>query len=167
MYYLSKYKNINLDKKISKMIVYNFKFILKDIHPNIITTIGIFSNIMIYYIQIGTCIKYLFFIKYLSDVLDGEVARTFDKSTKLGNFLDTTSDLMYIGIALQHILSINTIYFIVPYFIFIYNVNNRYKLYETHDYIKDSDKNNFFIDEIVRFLTLNSYLMYIFFFLFW
>lgn len=64
------------------------------LHPNILTIIGFFitliaSSILPFYLQIGGL---FILLGGLFDLLDGAVARSNNKSTKFGAFLDSTLD---------------------------------------------------------------------------
>ena len=93
--------NIKLDDKVAKIVLDNYNF--ENIAPNIITLIGIICNCIVLvislYIKIDSNIKkvmllFILFIRWLVDILDGAVARKYNKVSKLGHNLDTFSDLM-------------------------------------------------------------------------
>ena len=91
---------IDTDKLYSDYLVSKLKF-LKNIHPNIITFFGIFLNVLIYYsldLKLLLPLLFLLFLRYLTDCLDGAVARMYKKVSKLGGYLDTISDHMLIFI---------------------------------------------------------------------
>lgn len=112
---------------VADFLMNNFDF--SKIEPNYITLIGIISNILIFlkienFVNFDSMEKYYFiesliFIKFLTDTLDGAVARKFNKTSKIGNFLDTLADEMFQLIALNFILhkfnlpiSLNIIYLV-------------------------------------------------------
>jgi CDP-diacylglycerol--glycerol-3-phosphate 3-phosphatidyltransferase len=80
------------DKGLSRVALLIFG---KDIHPNFLTVMGLLINIgagvclgMGYWVPGGILIVVAGFF----DVLDGAVARTFNKATKFGGFLDSVID---------------------------------------------------------------------------
>ena len=78
----------------------NNEFLLsffKEIHPNIISITGIITNfIILYYIKMGNVFlaNIYLVIRFFTDILDGAVARKYNKTSKLGGYLDTTNDLI-------------------------------------------------------------------------
>ena len=78
----------------------NNEFLLsffKEIHPNIISITGIVTNFLIlHYIRrknISLANSFLI-IRFFTDILDGAVARKYNKTSKLGGYLDTINDLI-------------------------------------------------------------------------
>ena len=45
----------------------------------------------------------MIFLRYLADIIDGKVARKYKKTSKLGGYLDTISDVMFSG-AITYVL---------------------------------------------------------------
>lgn len=78
----------------------NNEFLLglfKNIHPNYISIFGIVCNILIImflYLKDSNKANIFLVIRYLCDVLDGAVARKYNKGSKLGGYLDTIDDIM-------------------------------------------------------------------------
>ena len=93
-----KLESVRVDDIITTKIIEKVS-ILKHIHPNIITISGLILNFYIYHLLdtpnsniylLGSCIIY----RWLADCLDGAVARKYKKSSKLGLYLDTLSDVI-------------------------------------------------------------------------
>lgn len=91
---------LNIDSIVTQFFIENLP-ILKSIHPNIITLFGLMLNglILLFYTEPGFIFYFILFLRYLSDCLDGGVARAYNKSSVFGGFLDTASDniLLYIA----------------------------------------------------------------------
>ena len=103
--YKKKY-NFNLDDYFASIFINNI-YLLKYIHPNIITISGLLLNFYIYKLlntnKINIYILFLsLFYRWLADILDGAIARKYNKQSKLGHYLDTLSDsiLIIIGFSL-------------------------------------------------------------------
>ena len=162
-----KYK-INLDDYIAKKIIENI-FLFKYIHPNIISLFSIILNFCIYKLLYSNNNNiYLFslflLLRWLSDLLDGAVARKYNKLSKLGHYLDTLSDIMLIIIIFNFILqSIFGYPFVLNMIIIsllIIYLFTKYNMLETHKNLKKY--NNNFFECIIPFLTNNSYITFLF-----
>ena len=93
------FSGINLDNMIGQKIVDTDIF--KNINPNIITLFGIILNLVIYFLLKGGYVFFgniVCFIRCLTDILDGNIARKYNKTSKLGGFLDTLCDFMLIQV---------------------------------------------------------------------
>ena len=68
------------------------------VHPNWITLVCIYikyvSIVALSELQLDLLAAYMILERYL-DCLDGEVARTYHKTSQIGNYLDKYSDLVY------------------------------------------------------------------------
>ena len=86
---------IDTDSIIGKFFIDNFSF-LKYIHPNIITICGFCVNFILnkYLLKNNLNLNFIILlnIRMLIDILDGCVARKYNKTSKIGNILDTLSD---------------------------------------------------------------------------
>jgi len=91
---------IELDTKINKRIKYLVP-LFSNIHPNIITIIGIFMNGMAFYAYFNLNNKkwtaIFLVLRILCDNLDGIVARTYNKVSKLGGLLDGIADCLLVS----------------------------------------------------------------------
>ena len=113
-----KFINFSIDDYIANILTQNEFF--KDIHPNAITLVGIICNIIIFRIVFNNKFNVLnnkhdnivFFIillvRYLTDILDGKIARKYNKVSRLGNYLDSLSDIMMCFIMYSFIIKIYT-----------------------------------------------------------
>ena len=103
-----------IDFSTDEIIRYCLKhilFLFKNIHPNLITIFGIILNFAVIFLFQNKYISLLnitLLVRYLCDTLDGFVAREFNKSSELGGYLDTFSDLMFILIYVYLILNTYT-----------------------------------------------------------
>lgn len=159
---------LNLDNIIVNKIM-KYENIFKNVHPNIVTISGLLMNFYIYYLLykpnfnlnlLIVCLLY----RWLVDILDGAIARKYKKTSKLGNLLDTLSDLIMLFIIINYI---QEYYFNISFNIFnsvllvisiiiIY----KYKILESHNNVKNTKKNNI-IDYIIEFSVKNTLIIYI------
>lgn len=82
--------------------------IFQHIHPNLITACSFFLNAGIIYgiTHNRSRILYVFVVlRILTDILDGNVARLYHKTTDLGGFLDTMGDAMLYGFTVPFLLA--------------------------------------------------------------
>ena len=91
---------IKIDRNIADYVSENIT-LFKYIHPNIISFIGIICNILIYFlifknIKNKLLLLILFNIRALSDILDGAIARKYNKTSKLGHYMDTFSEFKFL-----------------------------------------------------------------------
>lgn len=165
----NKLRHIKNDDVIAIKIIDKIK-IFKYIHPNIITLFSFVCNFIILYYFLhkknSNILPIILFLRWLSDLLDGAIARKYKKTSKLGNILDTSSDIMLIGIFLYLFdmkLGFSYKYIFPLYVAYIFFSNYKYSFYTQHDNIKDSKKSNIFIS----FLVNNSYILFILSYLFY
>ncbi len=161
---------IKTDDYIGKFLVNNLSF-LKHIHPNFITISGFIVNFIILYFLLKSPISsdtYTLFIimlllvyRWLADVLDGEVARKYNKQSKLGGTLDTISDSVLFSIFIFFIickLKLPYIYFFIYIILLIIFVWYHESLHD-HTNLKKDNIVGFFINNsfipmvIVLFIT--------------
>ena len=138
----------------------------KNIHPNIITTIGIIINLIIP-IKINQKkineVNILLVIRYLIDIFDGAIARKYNKTSKIGGYLDTFSDLIlfyiyiYIGSKCvlnlpEHLCKLLTLFLSLCIYIYLNNLDSL----SDHKFLYTNKKNQlltFFMNNtIVSFL---------------
>lgn len=148
----------------------------KNIHPNYISIIGIFSNfISLYFFEKKELYKSFFFmiIRSIADCLDGIVARKYNKVSYFGGFLDTTNDLTFCSIIcyiiFKHYMKINTntsfilsIISLIVFFSFMYKNGT----ISDHDGLKKKPNN---IKDALIFLSVKHsflcHLLLIYFFM--
>ncbi len=76
------------------------------IHPNTISIFGIICNFYIIkflYIQNKYSANMLLIARYFADIMDGAVARRFNKTSVIGGYLDTLDDSLLISLYLGYI----------------------------------------------------------------
>lgn len=83
-----------LDNNFTSFVLKDNNF-FKNIHPNSITIAGFICNIFLWFsitqqLLISTAL--ILFVRYTCDLLDGGVARKYNKVSDLGGFLDSVSD---------------------------------------------------------------------------
>ena len=138
------------------------------VHPNIITITGMICNILIItfllqkYIYIANI---LLIIKYFCDCLDGAVARKYNKTSKLGGYLDTISDVTliapYCGVviwAMTGDLAYAIGACLISLFVFLGYFTYQKALFN-HDNIKSGGEN--IIEKIIEFTVINSIIVYL------
>ena len=136
--------------------IFDNDFVLNNfssIHPNYITLVGIISNfLVIYYLNQKKIYYSIFFLmlRCVCDILDGLVARKYDKTTNLGGYLDTLGDCLittlYFYLFIKCNLKVNyndSLRYTVIYFFFhMFTMNNLGSLYH-HDDLKKKKKDFF------------------------
>ncbi len=168
-----KFINFSIDDYIANILTQNEFF--KDIHPNAITLVGIICNIIIFRIIFNNkfnllnnkydSIVFLIILltRYLTDILDGQIARKYNKVSELGNYLDSLSDIMMLFIMYSFIIKIYTntsnkliiLSYIFIVFIFQYTFN----IFYTHQLIKNNINNNIFTT-IISVMTNNTIILF-------
>ena len=161
-------KNIKTDDFITKTILDNTS-LFENIHPNIVTISG---GLLTF--PIVNAIKQkefnkmiiLFFLRWLADCLDGGIARKYNKSTKLGERLDTVSDTIFTltcAYYLTKIYNMDIEYFysfIVILFVILYrnDMFNSDDVVDTHAKMKDYNGSNIF-DNLLRIHFNNTWVL--------
>jgi phosphatidylglycerophosphate synthase len=89
---------MSMDDVVAKTVVDKVG-VLKYIHPNVITISGIFLTYLIYIElfkkNVNLAILFLLLaLRWLADLLDGAVARRYNKKSHIGGMLDTLSDFL-------------------------------------------------------------------------
>lgn len=152
------------DLLVEKFFMNNVKF-FEHIHPNIVSGTSIGLNILIYKELSEKKIRYrylctLFALRWLTDILDGSIARKYNKQSKLGGTLDTIADYMlfiilFDFVAKKYNLSIS--YYCV--FIALLGFNLYYNdSISCHDSYKNYSKDTV---NIIPFFVNNSSISYI------
>lgn len=160
--------DLNLDKIYTDFVLAKCSW-LRYIHPNIITLMGLVTDLLIlsfiihgYLIPIGLG----FFIRYSCDCLDGAVARKYNKVSDIGGLLDTIADSTLIFILVLGVCKLLGIdhYYLIPSLIVI--LNTTYLILNQavvhHHNIKV--RGNLF-HNIYRFGVNNNVLIYILFYI--
>ena len=170
--YLKNY-DLRLDDHIGVIIADNIP-IFKHIHPNIITTLGILLNFYIYQLfnysnldNNGSILFLCLFIRWLTDLIDGAVARKYNKGTKLGHYLDTFSDTMFcviiLNFMLRTVIGLSFYLSLIINSILILYLFLKYNILESHKYLKKNRKG--FFGYIVALFTNNTYIHFVISFL--
>ena len=113
------------DDKLADIFV-NKTEIFKNIHPNIISCTSILLNVPIFFVlhTIGTVnispviITLLIATRCITDILDGAIARKYDKVSVLGGSLDTIGDISLICIIIWFIMKWSGVHYSI-YIVFI------------------------------------------------
>lgn len=153
-----------MDDKIALKIIDTTGW-FKKIHPNYITIIGIGSvlvlneilnNIIFSKYKNLIIIQSLVWIKYFTDILDGNIARKYKKTSQLGNFLDTLADNLFIFLMVDEIFKIFNIgrYYHLYTFLIITSYLEYYDINKSHDNVKNGK--TFF-----SYLIDNTYILYV------
>ena len=163
-----KMSDLKIDDNIANILVDNISFFAY-IDPNVITILGLILNVvilkMLYSNEINITLLIILMMRYLSDCLDGCVARKYNKQSYIGGILDTISDIMLM-IIMSYFVAIK---FNIPIQIYIsiiviglILISTQYDIFNTHTEIKKINNN---ILDIIPFLTNNTILVFIIFFM--
>tara|TARA_B110001469_G_C9565347_1_gene280386 strand:- start:221 stop:736 length:516 start_codon:yes stop_codon:yes gene_type:complete len=150
-------------------LIGNNEFILKyfkNISPNIITLVGIVSNLIIYYLIKNQYIflgNILLIFRCLCDIMDGIVARRYKKTSALGGYLDTLNDfiitIIYSYIIGNYFINDRRIFYSFVTLvgsIYMYIMRNSLS---DHSNIKQPSNN--ITDKIITFFANNSIITYL------
>jgi phosphatidylserine synthase len=165
-------ETINIDDGIAKYILDNTN-IFENIHPNYLTIFGLILNFGILYIFLNptednikniVIIFTLLLLRWLADILDGNVARKYKKSSKIGGTLDTISDQMLIIFCIYYIVNV---FNFSNWWIVIYCILSTLNIIRTnslsdHSLLKNNDE-----PFISIFLINNTWLSYLLLFIFY
>ena len=142
--------------------------LFKNIHPNSITKVGILCNILIPFFLFKNykiLANMFLIIRYFTDILDGAVARKFNKTSKLGGLLDTICDVTLLGIysGIFTFKYTNNNYYSIIIGLIMSMIHIKYlnyfdSIYE-HNNIKEKPNN--FIISFIQFLTNNTIFVFI------
>ena len=143
--------------------IFRYVDLFQYIHPNYITFIGFFFNIMIFLLtEKNIWLFCLFnFLRVLCDSLDGMIARKFNKCSLIGGYLDTLCDMSHIFIILDFILKdffnifhciIIIITLISIMILYLFKLN----ALSNHDNLYNRSEFNF-IDIVPVFIAQNTY----------
>lgn len=94
---LKKTKDFDFDNRFALYIINTFPSFFSLLNPNIITLIGIILNNYLIKFIFQKNIKMAYIIitlRILADIFDGNIARRFNKKSKVGGFLDTFADIV-------------------------------------------------------------------------
>jgi phosphatidylglycerophosphate synthase len=155
-----------LDDKLADIFV-NKTEIFKNIHPNVFSSISIILNIFIFNILNGwnpsvLNIAIIIGIRCMTDILDGAIARKYNKVSVLGGTLDTIGDISLLCIVIWFIMKWIGMHYSI-YIIFLCLVAGlivTYDLYHDHSAAKiynDNIINNcvaFSVNNTVVFFTI-------------
>lgn len=162
---------IKIDDNITDIVMTNFD-IFRNIHPNVITIAGVICNYFILK-EIdnittstidGTYFASLLLVRFLADCLDGAVARKYKKTSKLGNILDTISDMMFIFIIFYFLMIRFNLanWCIIFYIMAVCLMEEKYSVFASHESVKNSEEN--IIDLVVNFLSNNTIVTFVIFY---
>lgn len=155
---------LSIDDLVAKKVVENCS-LFEHIHPNIITLSGVFFTYLIYreLFKKSPSIALLWFLlaaRWLTDVLDGAVARKYNKKSKIGGLLDTVSDFIFMSVIAHYFIrtfNLSCYWYVVVLiieFIFIYGYGALYD----HDIAK---KYNSDVKDIFPFFVRNTIISFI------
>ena len=165
---------IKIDDHITNVVMTKFD-IFENIHPNAITLVGIICNYFILTeidnIQTLSINKiyfaFLLLIRFLADCLDGAVARKYKKTSKLGNILDTISDMMLMFIMFYFLMiKFNLANWCIIFFILaMCLINEKYSVFTSHEALKNSN-NDILESTTIKFLSNNTIIIFTLFYVF-
>ena len=93
---------MQIDDYLANLLVDNTD-IFRDIHPNYITSITYILNIIILHLLLQPRLNVPILaihlvLRFLTDILDGAIARKYNKVTVFGGIMDTCGDIMFCAI---------------------------------------------------------------------
>lgn len=132
----------SIDDNIAKIVLDNTN-IFENVHPNVITLIGMVCNLILLYLASINAINavnlfILIFVYVMCDILDGAIARKYKKTSKLGNYLDTLSDFLFYTFVVYFLVKIFDLpqYIVLIAMILMIIFYIKYDVFNTHDHIK-------------------------------
>ena len=142
--------------------------LFKNIHPNVISLFGIICNLIILKLLNEKDIykaNIFIIIRYFCDILDGAVARKFNKTSKLGGYLDTINDIMLISLYTSFLFwnKFNNLkYTKLLFVILIISLVLYFKKEDVmHDHSNLKSNNYGVIKGTIQFMTNNSIFVFI------
>jgi phosphatidylglycerophosphate synthase len=161
--------NIHLDDALAKITLKNE--IWKDVHPNVITAVGIACNFCLFWIICRSDLKQprspllvglLLSVRYVADILDGAVARKYGKTSRLGHHLDTASDMMCLFVCYFFIIKKLSLsfYLLAIYPLCVISLYKFYDLGTTHAHIKKLNNSQSLPHKLMVFQANNSFLSF-------
>ena len=154
---------MKMDDSITNYTMTHFD-IFENIHPNVITSVGLLCNYFILLnidnIETQKINEFTFLlliaVRFLADCLDGAVARKYKRTSKLGNILDTISDLMFMLIAFYLAMIIFKLpnWTIIFYIIILVFFNEKYDILRQHSLVKNGGDS--IIDQASQLLADNT-----------
>lgn len=140
------------DDAIADILV-NRTHIFANIHPNIITLISLLCNIVLYILLARAFVSHhdldvgvftvVLAVRCLTDILDGAVARKYDKISRLGGLLDTFGDVtlmlvfayfacVWVGVSVHMCWIVGSLIAYVVYVLDICHDHAAAKIYDGH-----------------------------------
>ncbi len=105
-------------------------------------------------------------VRWLTDLLDGAVARKYNKVSVLGGILDTLGDVIFMLIFAYYVISVTNIpmyiFYVFTALVIGYIINEN----TIHDHNGLKHYNGGITQKIIAFFVNNSYLVYMGLFLF-
>ena len=141
------------------------------IHPNVITLSSVITSVLLLHFHNTHQFNYVIYMiiyKWLSDGLDGEVARKCNKTSVIGGILDTFSDEFFFMIIFKILLSFyiknNDILWIIIILFFklfqlLYIHHYGFDVMYDHEILKRKSKNKY--EKIYSFCVNNCLIIYI------
>lgn len=149
----------------------NSKFLLnlfKNIHPNTISISGIIANLYIIknlYHGKKNMANILLAYRYLADIMDGAIARHYNKTSVMGGYLDTLDDTMLISLYFGYITWNFTKNFkfslLVGFIGFISNIIYLSSYNSLHDHSNVKNLNKTLFQKFCKFSINNTILYFI------
>lgn len=140
-----------------------------NIHPNIITLIGIILNYFLFYYLSKNNKLYsilLIIVHCILDFLDGEIARKCNKQSDIGGLLDTISDVLFMSIILLYYLSkysdkvLFTHINIILLFLFVLFINKITNCFDIKTHETSTKTGQFFCENNLFLYFVNIILIY-------
>jgi phosphatidylglycerophosphate synthase len=159
-----------VDDKIADILV-NRTHIFANIHPNLITIVSLICNVALYLILMprlsGTghfnvgAFTAVVILRCLTDILDGAVARKYNKTSQLGGLLDTLGDVMLIMLFAYYVCRRFNMTYALCWVLFITMAVGIYSLGIYHDHAAAKSYDGHIGRRILAFGTNNTVIVFL------
>ena len=134
---------IEIDNIIGNKIIDKYDNFFKRVNPNQITTLSFIFNLYFYKYRKPIMKNFIIlYIRLILDILDGCVARKYDKCSKTGALLDSLSDIQLTYYLSRNYIKYNLIFYFYILNIFYYNTLIDHKKIEESNIFNNFFKNN-------------------------
>ncbi len=155
---------MHIDDYLASLLVDNTE-IFKETNPNSITIVSYILNIIILYLLLQPTLNVLLLavtllFRFLTDILDGAVARKYNKVTVMGGIMDTCGDIMFCAIISWYLIfKLNGPLHLLPLIIAIMGVYV-YCLDAIHDHSSLKNTDGHFLQTCVAHCINNTWCIF-------
>jgi phosphatidylglycerophosphate synthase len=155
---------MQIDDYLANLLVDNTD-IFKNINPNSITAVTYILNIIILYLLLQPALNIpvlgiVLLLRFLTDILDGAVARKYNKVTVLGGIMDTCGDIMFSAIISWYLIfKLNGPLHLLPLIVAIMGVYV-YCLDAVHDHSSLKNTDGHFLQSCIAHCINNTWCLF-------